>query len=156
MDTISDTPSRRATRTSSTQSPRIARKVAGQSPKGGNGLRAKFRVKGEMKRPSRHLIVSDVHGDIAALRTALRNIGYVPEDDVLISLGDTIDRGTDSRACLEYFADLKDRGYGLVMITGNHEDTLVAGMTLDTPAETLVPWLTGGYNSGPTLDSYGF
>jgi serine/threonine protein phosphatase 1 len=67
----------------------------------------------------RHLAIGDIHGCFKALTTLA---AYVPfeSDDVLIALGDYVNRGPDSRAVLDWLIDYQRRG-NLVPLRGNHE-----------------------------------
>lgn len=65
----------------------------------------------------RDFVVGDIHGAFDLLDKALEEVNFDPEKDRLISVGDLIDRGKDSRRCLEYLE--KPWFYAL---RGNHED----------------------------------
>ncbi len=47
-------------------------------------------------------IVGDVHGCLGMLKRLMDSIGWSPEADRLIFLGDFIDRGLESRGVVEY------------------------------------------------------
>jgi len=49
---------------------------------------------------NRHLAIGDIHGCINALTTLLGLVG-LRNDDTIITLGDYVDRGPDSRAVLD-------------------------------------------------------
>jgi serine/threonine protein phosphatase 1 len=67
----------------------------------------------------RHLVIGDIHGCYRALSTLAVFVPFQP-DDVLITLGDYVDRGPDSRAVLDFL--IARRGHGpLVALRGNHE-----------------------------------
>lgn len=70
----------------------------------------------------RDFVVGDIHGAYDLLDKALIAVGFDPEKDRLISVGDLIDRGAQSAKCLEY---LKQPWF--FAVKGNHED-----MFLDT------------------------
>ena len=65
----------------------------------------------------RDFVVGDIHGAFDLLDKALEEVNFDPAKDRLISVGDLIDRGKDSRRCLEYLE--KPWFYAL---RGNHED----------------------------------
>jgi serine/threonine protein phosphatase 1 len=67
----------------------------------------------------RHLAIGDIHGCFAALTTLAEFVPFRP-DDVVITLGDVIDRGPDSRAVLDWLIAYQRRGT-LVALRGNHE-----------------------------------
>src|SRR5262245_623797 len=73
---------------------------------------------------SRILAIGDIHGCLRALDVLLRDID--PQDgDTVVTLGDYIDRGPDSKGVLDRLLDLRDAGR-LVALRGNHEIMLLA------------------------------
>jgi serine/threonine protein phosphatase 1 len=74
-----------------------------------------------VNRIGRDFVVGDLHGCVDALRYLLREVGFVPGKDRLFSVGDLIDRGTQSEEAL---ALLEKPWFHAVL--GNHEDTLCA------------------------------
>jgi Calcineurin-like phosphoesterase len=103
----------------------------------------------------RTIAIGDIHGCSAALSAVLRLVCPLPGDRI-VTLGDYIDRGPDSRGVIEHLLDLERRGC-LVPLLGNHEQ-----MMLDSWARrdveprsnpTLRAWLEFGGMS--TIDSYG-
>lgn len=75
----------------------------------------------------RVIAVGDVHGQIDLLRTLIEEeIKFSPADDVLIFLGDYIDRGAcaeDEVETLNYLIGLYNANPGRVLLLkGNHED----------------------------------
>ena len=98
--------------------------------------------------PPRILAVGDIHGCTPALVTALSAAGPRPEDTV-ITLGDYVDRGPDSRGTIDYLTDLARR-CTLVPILGNHD-----WMVLELAAgrgKHYANWLSFGGEA--TLASY--
>ena len=87
----------------------------------------------------RTLAVGDIHGCAAAFDTllAMVNPGL---DDTLITLGDYVDRGPDSRAVIDRLLSLRDRVY-LVALRGNHEQMMLKGRK---SALGLDSWLDAG------------
>jgi serine/threonine protein phosphatase 1 len=69
----------------------------------------------------RDLIVGDIHGCVDALRFLLAELAFDPARDRLFSVGDLVDRGTDSIAAIE----LLDKPW-FYPVLGNHEDALCA------------------------------
>jgi serine/threonine protein phosphatase 1 len=70
-------------------------------------------------------------------------------DDVIVTLGDYIDRGQDSRGVLELLIDL-GRRCRLVPLLGNHEELLLNVRAGIQPLQWLL-----GLGGSETLDSYG-
>ena len=71
----------------------------------------------------RVIAIGDIHGYSAALSTLVAVINPQPSD-ILILLGDYVDRGPDSRGVLEYLIDLKQR-FQVVALMGNHEGMML-------------------------------
>jgi serine/threonine protein phosphatase 1 len=71
--------------------------------------------------------VGDIHGNLAALRDLLGQLrGEVAEGDVLVFLGDYIDRGPDSAGCVDAIVTFRDESRAeVVCLMGNHEDWLL-------------------------------
>jgi protein phosphatase len=82
-------------------------------------------------------IVGDVHGCLAELETLLARLGYAPPSEAepawshpsrrAVFLGDLVDRGPASIACLELAKAMVERGHAL-MVPGNHEAKLVRAL----------------------------
>ena len=71
---------------------------------------------------SRVLAVGDVHGMYEKLITLMDKIRFDPEEDLLIFLGDYIDRGPDSVRCLQYVYDFQHaHPDSVICLLGNHE-----------------------------------
>lgn len=99
--------------------------------------------------PGRTIAVGDIHGCREALRALLEAIGPGPDDNI-ITLGDYVDRGPDSRGVIELLLGLS-RGCRLVPLLGNHEEIMLAAMN---DREALRRWLACG--GADTLLSYGW
>jgi serine/threonine protein phosphatase 1 len=69
----------------------------------------------------RDLVVGDIHGCVDALRYLLNEIAFDGSRDRLFSVGDLVDRGSDSLAAV----DLIDKPW-FFPVLGNHEDALCA------------------------------
>ncbi len=96
----------------------------------------------------RTIAIGDIHGCSLALRGLLERIRPRPED-LIVTLGDYIDRGPDSKGVIDTLIDLS-RTCRLVPILGNHEEMLLNVIAGTPPLHWLLA--IGG---GPTLDSYG-
>jgi serine/threonine protein phosphatase 1 len=71
----------------------------------------------------RCIAIGDIHGCSVALAALLAAIEPRP-DDTIITLGDYIDRGIDSKGVLEQLIDLENQCH-LVPLLGNHEEMLL-------------------------------
>jgi serine/threonine protein phosphatase 1 len=104
---------------------------------------------------SRVYAVGDIHGRIDLLRmihTLIRaDAGANPAPrNVVVYLGDYIDRGPDSAAVVDYLIDQPIPGFTSMHLLGNHEDTLIRFLS---DASVTSQWL--GYGGSETLLSYG-
>ena len=94
------------------------------------------------------LICGDVHGYYQVLLEKLAEVGFCPESDLLICLGDIIDRGPDSIALLSFFRD----NIGSLCLMGNHElemrDTMFKGRFGPNNEPLCESGLTWDYNGG--------
>jgi hypothetical protein len=71
----------------------------------------------------RTIAIGDIHGCSTALAKLIELIDPQP-DDVLVPLGDFVDRGIDSKGVIEQLIFLADR-CRLVPILGNHEEMML-------------------------------
>jgi serine/threonine protein phosphatase 1 len=71
----------------------------------------------------RYFVVGDIHGCYLKLRKLLGRLDWTPGgDDLLIFLGDYIDRGPQSYEVVDTLANLTKRASNVVALMGNHED----------------------------------
>ena len=97
--------------------------------------------------PSRTIAIGDIHGCLAALDAILRVIVPRP-GDTLVTLGDYVDRGPDSRGVLERLIALAGE-CNLVPILGNHDDMFLQSRHNPNPTAFL------NMGGDATLASYG-
>ncbi len=95
--------------------------------------------------------IGDIHGNLSALEDLLAKVmPTLTQQDVLVFLGDYIDRGPDTRGCLERIVRLKDEApCPVVALIGNHEDWMLK--TLRDP--TSHSWILG-MEAFETIASY--
>ena len=67
----------------------------------------------------RHLAIGDIHGCDTALRTLLELV-QLRNDDVIITLGDYVNRGPGTFSVIEILLELKS-DYTVHCLRGNHE-----------------------------------
>jgi diadenosine tetraphosphatase ApaH/serine/threonine PP2A family protein phosphatase len=72
-------------------------------------------------RPLRYAILSDVHGNLEALRTVLEDCAGAA--DAVLCLGDTVGYGADPLPCVELIADR-------AIVGGNHEHAVAGRLDL--------------------------
>ncbi len=68
--------------------------------------------------------IGDIHGCYEKLRRLMDILPIDLERDLLVFIGDYIDRGPSSYEVVDYLAALKLRHPGIVFLRGNHEDML--------------------------------
>lgn len=66
----------------------------------------------------RKLVMGDIHGAYKALKQCLNRAGFDYENDILIQLGDVVDRYPESFECVEELLKIKQ----LIALRGNHDD----------------------------------
>jgi serine/threonine protein phosphatase 1 len=79
-------------------------------------------------RPPRVYAVGDIHGcfdELQILVSYLKTSEGVGANDLVIFIGDYIDRGDKSKEVIEYLVQLKREWPKTVFIKGNHEDMLL-------------------------------
>ncbi len=98
---------------------------------------------------NRLIAIGDIHGCRIALDRLLEAIQPDPED-VVVTLGDYIDRGLDSRGVIERLIELAGQTR-LIGILGNHEEMMLSVIRGGAPHHDWVR-----YGGVETLESYGF
>lgn len=96
----------------------------------------------------RVLAIGDIHGCYRSLSTLVDSVAIEP-DDILITLGDYIDRGPDSKAVLDWLIEREKTGR-LIPLIGNHEKMM---QTARHGQPYLDAWL--GCGGRAALRSYG-
>ncbi|HBE2673754.1 TPA: metallophosphoesterase, partial [Escherichia coli] len=81
-------------------------------------------------------VVGDLHGCYTRLMSELHRVDFDPAQDLLISVGDLIDRGTENVKCLEL---LQMPWFRAVM--GNHERLMIDALS---PDGNVNNWLMNG------------
>ncbi len=97
--------------------------------------------------PGRTIAIGDIHGCALAL-DALLNAVAPRGEDLIVTLGDYINRGPDTRGVIERLIALSQR-CRLIPLLGNHEQALLEARSGIHPTT----WL--GMGGIATLDSYG-
>jgi serine/threonine protein phosphatase 1 len=98
---------------------------------------------------SRLIAIGDIHGHSRALAALLAKINP-GESDTIVTLGDYVDRGPDSKGVLDQLIDLSSR-CRLVPLLGNHDEMMLGARE---GKSDLAFWLKCG-GGAVALDSYG-
>lgn len=94
-------------------------------------------------------IIPDIHGCYLTLKLLVESKLQVSKNDRLYFLGDYIDRGPSSAEVLDYLIRLKDDGYCVSFIKGNHEQMLLDAIV---DRNSVNAWfLNSGFS---TIESY--
>jgi len=70
---------------------------------------------------ARHIIIGDVHGMTSELKSLVAEVEPTMEDTIVF-VGDLLDKGPDSAGTVRYVRELREAGYSVVLVKGNHED----------------------------------
>jgi len=81
----------------------------------------------------RRFVISDVHGCSKTFKALLKQIELKKEDQLFL-LGDMVNRGPNSHKVLNRILKLKEKGFQLFYIRGNHEQ-LVLNTLKKTPGQ---------------------
>ena len=95
----------------------------------------------------RTLVIGDIHGSLTALKALGEFVDYAP-DDVIVTLGDYIDRGPSSKEVINYLVELRE-SHEVITLKGNHEVMMENARTSE---QELYFWLMNGGEA--TLDSF--
>ncbi|HAS6052934.1 TPA: diadenosine tetraphosphatase [Vibrio vulnificus] len=82
-------------------------------------------------RYQRIFVIGDIHGKLALLQDTLKRVDFHGERDLLISVGDLIDRGPDSVGVLDYY----QTHHWFEAVMGNHEWMMVNALDAQNKLE---------------------
>ncbi len=99
--------------------------------------------------PGRLIAIGDIHGCALAFEALLEVIAP-NSDDTIVTLGDYVDRGRDTKRVIDRLIDLGE-ACQLIPLMGNHEEMMLSVIEDGDPPYR---WLE--YGGIDTLDSYGF
>lgn len=105
--------------------------------------------------PLRIVAIADTHGESRLLARLLQSLGEVGKarDAAIYLLGDLVDRGPDSRGCLDIAARiLRDRPASKVFL-GNHDEWFLRFLEGELLGDEAMNWLAQG--GSETIASYG-
>ena len=97
-------------------------------------------------------VIPDIHGRYDLLDEALASIAARPggEAGVIVTIGDYVDKGPDSKAVVDRLLSGVDAGWSLIALKGNHDALMVEA--LRDPSK-MAAWLVKGGDAA--LASYG-
>jgi calcineurin-like phosphoesterase family protein len=98
---------------------------------------------------SRILAISDIHGCGKTFIKLLQQIKF-NKTDKLYLLGDLIDRGANTKHLIDHILKLKNEGYLIEKLLGNHEELMMNSEKSDADLDR---WIRNGGDK--TLESFG-
>ncbi|MEV4610649.1 serine/threonine protein phosphatase [Neorhizobium sp. LMR1-1-1.1] len=98
------------------------------------------------------IAVGDIHGRADLLERLLKHVYAFHPDARLVFLGDIIDRGPDSKDCLDMVGSELARNPASRLIMGNHEDLMLRFIDGGSASSKVWCW-NGGLS---TVASYGY
>ena len=99
---------------------------------------------------SKRIAIGDIHGCHTSLMTMLDLLAPT-SDDLIVTLGDYIDRGPDSKAVIDTLLEFQQTHH-LIHLMGNHEIQMIRALETQQDRNRFLSDLCGGKD---TLDSYG-
>ena len=72
----------------------------------------------------RRIAIGDIHGCAQTFKKLVQKVELEPHDE-LILLGDMIDRGPDNKGVLDEILRLKEAGFKVILLQGNHEEFML-------------------------------
>lgn len=95
-------------------------------------------------------IIGDIHGCCKSFKYLVQEKIRLTKSDILYCLGDYIDRGPDSKGVIDFILELRNKGYTIRTLRGNHEQMMMdSGRDIDA----LYLWIDNGGEE--TLKSFG-
>jgi serine/threonine protein phosphatase 1 len=94
--------------------------------------------------------IGDIHGCSKTFEKLLKEKIQLSKEDEIFCIGDYIDRGDDSKGVIDLIIQLRQEGYRIYTLRGNHEQMMLDAMT-DKKAMSL--WLDNGGKN--TMKSFG-
>ena len=97
---------------------------------------------------SRYIAITDIHGELEKLNSVLSKIEF-RDDDIIVFLGDYIDRGPDSKGVVDKVIEISEK-YETITLIGSHEYAL-----LHAKQDDYYDYLFWNYGGPATVRSYG-
>ena len=93
--------------------------------------------------------IGDLHGCSKTFRKLVTEGIRLEKTDELYCLGDYVDRGPDSKGVIDYIFELREQGFKVHTLRGNHDQMM---MDAQKNPESFKDWLRNGGNT--TLKSF--
>jgi serine/threonine protein phosphatase 1 len=103
-----------------------------------------------MRLMKRIIAIGDIHGCAATFKDLLIQEFKLRKSDIVVCVGDYVDRGPDSKGVVDFILELRASKYKILTLRGNHEQIMMDSVhRLDMSRV----WMTNGGDA--TLDSFG-
>lgn len=89
----------------------------------------------------RILAIGDMHGNFSRLLSVFHKVKFRPQKDLLILLGDYIDRGSENMRCLRWAMEMSEKE-NVIALRGNHEQMMLAYYAMEGEYNDI--WLPNG------------
>ncbi len=99
---------------------------------------------------TRIFVIGDIHGCNKTFRKLVLDKIKLQKEDELYCLGDYVDRGPDSKGVIDFILELKEKGYHVHTLRGNHEQLM---MDSGKARENFIRWVENGGRK--TMESFG-
>src|SRR5678815_3715272 len=93
--------------------------------------------------------IGDLHGCSKTFRKLVTEGIRLEKMDELFCLGDYVDRGPDSKGVIDYIFELREQGFTVHTLRGNHDQMM---MDAQKNSDSFKDWLRNGGNT--TLQSF--
>ena len=77
---------------------------------------------------ARQIAISDIHGCSRTFKKLVLEKVALEKDDTLFLLGDYINKGPDSKGVIDFIYEIKEAGFAVKCLRGNHEQYLIDGL----------------------------
>ena len=99
----------------------------------------------------RILAIGDMHGNFDRLLSVFHKVRWNPQKDLLIFLGDYVDRGPENLRCLRWAMEMSEKE-NVIALRGNHEQMMLAYYLLERDSEIWLP--NGGYKTEKEMNEW--
>lgn len=99
---------------------------------------------------NRLFAIGDIRGCFNSLKKLIEEKIQLTKSDKIVLPGDYIDRGSRSKQVIDYLIKLKEKGFDIIPLKGNHETLLLDAFNED---DSISSWIINGGTQ--TLKSFG-
>lgn len=116
-------------------------------------MKCKIKELSDLNNIQRIIAVSDIHGHVAYLEGVLKNVNYSTQD-MLVIVGDLIEKGPDSLRTVRYVLKLREENPNVYATMGNVDHLRLCRFYNDEPAQLLemLRWTKHVWKEGFFLD----